>query len=753
MRRQRAIGIATSLALLASCTAEQPEPQESPGLPAEVAATHVGTAVCAQCHGEAYDAWRDSHHDLAMQEATPGTVLADFDDTSFSYAGTESTFSRRDGAFFVRTDGPDGELIDYQVAYTFGVEPLQQYLIEFPDGRLQALNIVWDTRPAADGGQRWFHLYPDENVDHRDILHWTRPLQNWNFMCAECHSTKVSKNYDAATDTFATTWAEIDVSCEACHGPGSKHAIDPVNVGLPSLKTPDDAQWVMNPDTGIAQRSSPRTSQTELETCARCHARRSILSEDYVHGEPLMNTHRPALLTEELYFADGQIMDEVYVYGSFLQSKMHAAGVTCSDCHDPHSAALKAPGNTVCARCHSPARFDTPAHHHHDGDRGTQCVDCHMPDRNYMVIDARRDHSFRVPRPNLSVVAGTPNACNGCHDDQPATWAYSNIVKWFGPVRQEPYGTRIDAGRRGALGAGQRLVDLVDDEAAPPIVRATAATLLSSNPHRATPAVLQRAARSNESLLRFGAAQAALSLGESDRVAVLVPLLDDPLRAIRIAAAGGLVGVTIASEAKPAFDAALDEYVAVQHLNADRPESHLNLGVVHASRRELESAVNEYRRAIGILPEFTAAYVNMADLYREAGQENAVETILRQGLLAAPEAAELHHSLGLSLVRQQRYDDALAALREAHDLGPANTRYAYVLGVALNSVGDTTAALEVLAAAHERRPTDRDVLFALVTMSRDAGATEQAFEYARKLLALDPGDQSARRLLHENAPQ
>ncbi|MCP4250922.1 MAG: hypothetical protein GY778_28120, partial [bacterium] len=129
---------------------------------------YVGRGVCAECHAKQTDGWRGSHHDLAMQEVNEQTVLGDFDDASFSYAGTTTTFTRRDGAFIVRTDGPDGELTDFPVAYVFGVVPLQQYLIAFPDGRYQALSIVWDTRPAAEGGGRWVHLYPSEATDHRD---------------------------------------------------------------------------------------------------------------------------------------------------------------------------------------------------------------------------------------------------------------------------------------------------------------------------------------------------------------------------------------------------------------------------------------------------------------------------------------------------------------------------------------------------------------------------------------------------------
>ncbi len=341
---------------------------------AAFAQDHVGGKVCGECHAQAYTAWRGSHHDLAMQVADERTVLGNFAQAKFTYAGTTSSFFRRDGRFVVRTDGPDGKLADYPVKYTFGVYPLQQYLIELPGGRLQALSIAWDTRPKAAGGQRWFHMYPGQGIKAGDPLHWTGIGQNWNFMCSECHSTNLRKNFDAKSGEFHTTWAEVNVSCEACHGPGARHVTwarsgadgRTADKGLAlALDERKGATWAADATTGQPRRSVPRTSAREVETCARCHARGSRISDDYVHGKPLLDTHRTALLEDSLYWVDGQMRDEVYNWGSFLQSRMNAAGVTCSDCHDPHTLKLRAAGNALCAQCHAPAKYDAPTHTHH----------------------------------------------------------------------------------------------------------------------------------------------------------------------------------------------------------------------------------------------------------------------------------------------------------------------------------------------------------------------------------------------------
>ena len=336
------------------------------------AATFVGSEACAACHQTEADLWHKSQHRLAMQHATENSVLGEFSDASFDYYGVHSRFFRRDGKYLVETDGPDGKLATFEVKYTFGVDPLQQYLVEFPDGRLQALSLAWDTRPKEQGGQRWFHLYPNEEIKHDDVLHWTKLNQNWNFMCAECHSTGVHKNYDAKNDRFATTWAEISVGCEACHGQGSRHVAwardqqswwpfakqnDRTKGLLVRFDERQDVVWRHDPSTGNPQRNfTPALVRKEVETCGLCHARRSEFSEDWIPGRSLSDTHVVSPLARGLYYADGQMRDEVYNYGSFKQSKMFAAGVTCSDCHEPHTAQLRAAVLAyVCNVTHPPS--------------------------------------------------------------------------------------------------------------------------------------------------------------------------------------------------------------------------------------------------------------------------------------------------------------------------------------------------------------------------------------------------------------
>lgn len=703
-----------------------------------------------------------------MQAANEHTVLGNFNNASFTYFDLTSTFYKREGKFFVRTDGPDGELHDYEIRYTFGVTPLQQYLIEFPGGRYQALSVAWDTRPKEEGGQRWFHLYPTEKIAYDDILHWTGLNQNWNHMCAECHSTNLNKNYEPEEDRFNTAWSEINVACEACHGPGSRHVAWAERAASNGKSSKDGdhglvvrladrqgVRWVIDPDSGNAQRSAPPKWSTEIEICARCHARRATISGDYVHGRPLHDTHLPALLEESLYHADGQIKDEVYVYGSFRQSKMYREGVTCSDCHEPHSLKLRAGGNAVCAQCHLPQKFDTRSHHFHKPDsKGASCVECHMPATTYMVVDPRRDHSIRIPRPDLSVKLNTPNACNQCHTDRSAEWAAEAVQKWYGhtPKGFQNFAEALHAGRRGAAKAERLLVQLASDDAAPNIARATALAQLGRYLSPTVLEVLQPTLHDHDPMIRASTLRALEALEPSARFQLTHHLLQDSVRAVRIEAARILAAVPqeqLTPEQRGVFAKAVEDYVAAQLVNADRPEPHLNLGILYLSRGDFSRAESAYHTALRLQPSFVQAYVNLADVYRVQQRDDKGEEALRKALEIAPQQGDVYHALGLLLVRQKRLAEAMTALAQAAKLRPESARYQYVYAVALNSTGKPQAAIQVLKEAHKRHANDRDILFALVTFERDRGNLDSAVGYGEKLVTLMPHDRSAQALLSQ----
>jgi tetratricopeptide (TPR) repeat protein len=698
----------------------------------------AGSAACASCHASEHAAWSGSQHALAMQQATDATVLGQFDETPFEAGGVMSRFFRRDGKFFVNTDGADGAPADFEVPYAFGVYPLQQYLVPLPGGRLQALGIAWDARPADAGGQRWFHLYPDQTLKAGNPLHWTGIDQNWNYQCADCHSTNVRKNYDPATASFSTAWSEISVGCEGCHGPASNHllwarresgwrALDGAKGLVNALDERRGVNW-LQAASGTATRSTPRTGSREIDTCARCHARRGQFTDAIHAGEPWLDGFRPALLEPGLYHADGQQRDEVYTWGSFLQSRMHAAGVTCADCHEPHSGKLRAAGNAVCSQCHEPAKFDTTAHHQHNASAGSECVACHMPATTYMIVDPRHDHSLRIPRPDRTLALGTPNACAACHADRGAQWAADAIAAWY-PQRKpgfQAFAETFAAADRGEPVASA-LIGVLGDAAQPALVRASALARLRAFPSDESLAAISAVLQDGDALLRATAAEALGDAQPGVRAERLAPLLRDSAHAVRMAAARALAGEPegrLLADERTSFEAALAEWTAAQQFNADRPESLTNLGTMSIERGRPDDAMTRFRQAIALDPTFVQAAVNLADTQRAIGDETGAEATLRQALDRDPQSAAVHHALGLALVRQQRATEAVAALKKAAALAPESARYAFVYAVALHDTGQRAEALSVLRAAMARHPHDRELRDALTTF--EAASTEPA---------------------------
>jgi Flp pilus assembly protein TadD len=672
-----------------------------------------------------------------MQHADATSVLGDFADREVTYFDETARFFRRGDAFFVETLDAAGKAAEYPIAYTFGVEPIQQYLVEFPGGRLQALPWLWDTRPETDGGRRWVHLYPDEYIAPGDGLHWTGRRQNWNYMCAECHSTNVVVGYDTTTDTFDTRYDEVSVGCEACHGPGSDH-VRLANEGDSSgdfglvidLDDHAGATWAMNPDTGIAALTEPALERPrQPEACGRCHARRGVLDEPYRYGQPLADTHRVSLLGGGLYFPDGQIRDEVYVYGSFLQSRMYQAGVTCSDCHEPHSATLiTGPDpNAVCAQCHSPSVFAVESHSGHTAE-AAGCVDCHMAARTYMVVDDRRDHGFRVPRPELAARTGSPDPCTGCHSDQSPAWAEAALADDGRDSDRPEFATALAASNAGHANA--ELLAVIGNSRLPGIARGTALAALAAPFTEADLKALVAALDAPDPLVRIGALETLNGFAPEEKAQVGAPLLGDPIMSVRIEAAIALADAFdyLDADGRRAFNEAASEFRRSRLLTASQSDSLVSLAAFERQLGNSDQARAAFERALHVDPTWSLVRLNYADFLRQEGEDSLGESILREGLEITPEDANLQHALGLLLVRQQRPDEGLFFLEEAARLAPDNPRYAYVLGVAFNSMNRPDAALETLAAAYQRHPADFDLGWAYATFLANRGDAERARE-------------------------
>lgn len=719
------------------------------------AGIHVGSQTCVGCHAAQAVAWTGSHHAHAMDHARPETMRGDFSGVVVESAGMKARFFREGDAYRVETGGSDGQPAIFTISHSLGWEPLQQYLVTFPDGRIQTLPWAWDTRPTAAGGQRWFLVYGDDPIAPSDSRYWTRLQQNWNHMCAECHTTDLRKGYDAAADRFRTTWSELGVGCEGCHGSGGGHvawarsgaANDDALKGFASIAATRPApDWAPDPTTGSPASGVARPAGDEVETCARCHARRGQIGIDWRPGRPLAKTHSPVSLSVGLFEDDGQMKDEVFNDQAFKQSLMYRKGVVCSDCHDPHSGKVRAAGSVVCSQCHQPERFESVAHTGHTPGSGKpDCIGCHMPAKTYMQVDRRHDHSFRIPRPDLSAAIGVPNTCSACHADRPASWAAEAVARWHGPVRKgyQSYAMTFHAARAGDAAAREALQRLALDAQVPALARATALDELASWPSVASDGAAVKGLSDIDPVVRAAAVR-LLEGQPSDRRRAALPLLHDTVRLVRITAGyllADLAPEDLSAADREALSAAVAEYEAAQAIDLDRPEARANLALLRIRQGRRDEAQVQYLAALRLDPSAAAIAVQLADLYRRTGREAQAELLLRLTLTATPDAAIAHHALGLSLIRQKRLGEALAELKAASEGDPATARFTFVYAVALQSAGRASEARSLLEAAFARHPADADIAAALLQGALQTGDSARALALVQRLVLLRPDDQ------------
>ena len=673
--------------------------------PLAAAADYVGSASCTGCHQSIYADWRQSDHFRAMLPVGEQSVYGDFDSRAVNLHGVDYRFFREDGRYLIETGGGVDKQT-HEPAYTFGHRPLQQYLIKLAGGRLQALNVAWDNRPSDAGGQRWFHLRDELPAD--SPFHWSRHLQNWNANCAECHSTGVSKNYDPSSQTYDTTFAEVNVACESCHGPGAEH-VTSARSGekiIPPLNTPAPPLWAHVQNEPVARPTS-EPSRAYINMCGGCHARRTVIGD--IHpGKPFTEQFQLTLLEGDLYYADGQIRDEVFVLGSYMQSKMYAAGVTCMNCHNPHTGAVRYDGNKLCAQCHAPARYETLTHLRHAlGTPGAQCVDCHMPARTYMQVDDRRDHRFGIPDPSLTASENIPNACTNCHQGKSPEWAMAAISQ---PPPMDRFALINARLRRFDPLAIKDAAAFIKDVSQPVIERAT--LLANLPPADASWKLAVDYLQSTPELLRYAAVRKLAEAPAAVRRSHLTDMVNDSSLLVRREVSKAMADIV--PQASATFTQSLEPRL-------DTPSAQSELGLLAQRLGRHEDAAAAYERAISIEPHYLPALLNLADLRRGLAEDEKAITLLRQAVQVAPDSSAANHSYALALVRRGQTTEALAFFEAATRQQDRQPRYAYVYAVALDSLAMTGKAIAVLRRASAEWPHQYDLLMLEVLYLEKSG--------------------------------
>jgi len=710
---------------------------------------YVTTKACTDCHQEQKTLWDMSDHSWAWLPATIENVLGDFNNTAFEHHGVTTRFSTDADKFWIETKDEKGSLQKYEIQYAVGVKPLQQYLIEQDGGRLQVLDIAWDTVT-----NKWFMVFPEQQDNiPGNALHWTGVYKNWNGRCAECHATDFKKYYDMPTRSFASTWSEPGVTCEACHGPGQAHV-----------------QWAEQPDIfelkaylgitekGLLKVKGQSPAEREIQLCAGCHSRRSAFTENSpMPGSAFSDNYNLALLRPDLYHSDGQIKDEVYVLGSFLQSKMYAAGVTCSDCHNPHSGQVKTTENTLCSQCHNSdgntrfpslvkKTYDSPSHHNHPvGSKGAQCVSCHMPETTYMAVDARRDHRFGIPNPQDSAAIGTPNACTGCHVGKDADWAIKTLNEWFPSSKMTTTEfavifNRVERSPNLQTNVAD-LMSIAENPELPAIIRASAFEKLLPYGAELSWRNLKRYLTHESPFIRAATTRLFQQSPPNVAIANLIPRLSDKMRAVRIAAARSLVTISptyFTPDQRELFSGAFIEFQRSLLAGADHPSTQMGLAGLALSFRNIKAAKAAIGEALIIDPQLSDAWIMKAKLETAERRPDLVEKTMQDAQTALPDSFVIFQYFGNYLASQRQFDRAISNLEKAALLSGDDPFVLTDYAAVLSQAGEYPKALSVLNALLGQQPDNVTVLFLKANAQLELGQTEQSKKTVKQLLAINP---------------
>lgn len=685
-------------------------PNKSPHSDAFIVSnTYVGDKECTSCHSKAYNEWKGSHHDMAMQVANSTTVLGDFNDVQITLDGVNYLFTRNGQDYIVKTKEIDGSQHTFKIGYTFGVEPLQQYLVDFEDGKKQVLRVTWDTVKKT-----WYHQYAGDSIDPHDWMHWTGVSQNWNTMCAECHSTNLEKHYNVEGDSYNTTYSSINVSCESCHGPASKH----INWAKSNDKYSDNNTYLAGLNSQLDQ----------MNSCAPCHARRTKLTENLNPNIPFEDQYILQNLSTEFYHGDGQILEEDYVFGSFIQSEMYHQDVKCTDCHNPHTLELKMKGNNLCMQCHEP-KYNSPDHHFHKTEtEGSQCINCHMTGKTYMGNDFRRDHSFRIPRPDQSVQFSMPNACNQCHTDKSNFWAAEKVKAWYGSEREPHFSDYLLVSNKDALSANeiQQINAFINNLDYPAIARATAVDNMNIASEQQYETVLSRLDDPSP-LVRYNALRKFDIAPPELRVQIASKHLSDTTKMVRIAAADLLTDLDaslLSNLNQSVLNKAQNELKTMLLTNADFSTGRMQLGDYYYKKKQFNKAINQYEIALKKDSLLLPAYTNLATTYSQIGNTMKALETLNILINKSPNMSRAYYLRGLVNFELNKADEAISDLKQAVKLNPSDTRSLYNIATYYYQNKNYSNAETFVRDAIAIEPANRDYQYLLALIYKEQGKTD-----------------------------
>lgn len=695
---------------------------------------YTGSVSCRQCHEDFYKLWATSHHGLAMQPYTAEFAAGELQPLASPIKIGRHEYAVEidpNGGRVLQTGAGDGNA--YCIVHVLGGRNVYYFLTPMERGRLQVLPLAFDVRR-----KEWFETamsalrhFPGAAADAP--VEWTDPFYTFNTSCYGCHVSQLSTNYDPATDTYHTTWAEPGINCETCHGPGAEHVKTYLAAASKGDK-PEGLKLVSTKNFTVEQTNSQ---------CASCHAKLSHVSPAFGAGQRYFDHFDLIGMEHQDFYPDGRDLGENYTYTSWRMSPCVKSGqLDCMHCHTSsgrYRFVGPEPANHVCLPCHAERVANATDHTHHAADsEGNKCIACHMPTTEFARM-TRSDHSMRPPAPAATLAFKSPNACNLCHTDEDAEWADNHVRQWHADDYQQSIleqGNLVNAARTQDWKTLDKILEYVDRPDRDEVIAASLIRLLrTSDSQKQWPVLVGALQRDSSPLVRAAAADVLGAYLTDSSLKALLNATRDEYRLVRIRAATSLARVP--TEMVPVSDmqdlaAATAELKAALGAHSDDYVSHYNLGNFHMDRREYPQAISAFEAAIKLRADYLPPYVNASLAYNAGGQNSKAEASLKAALKIDPNSVAAHLNLGMLLAEQGRMGDAETAFVAALRSDPNSALAAYNLGIIL-AKDRMSDALKWCGRASTLQPDNPKYAYTYAFYLRQSGSADRAIEVLRGL--------------------
>jgi tetratricopeptide (TPR) repeat protein len=709
---------------------------------------YAGSVSCRECHEKFYQLWSTSRHGLAMQPYTSEfarkELTAQEDEIKIGSSSYRADISGPDG--FVRERGAGGER-KYRIEHVLGGKNVYYLLTPLEKGRLQTLPVAYDTQRKEwfDTAASGIRHFPGGQTGQQ--VNWKDPAYTFNTSCHGCHVSQLTSNYDLETDTYATTWAEPGINCEACHGPSAEH--NRVFREAPKGHKPEDIKIITWKNFTPEQKNA---------ACSICHAKMSPVTANFAPGDRFFDHFDMATLEDPDFYPDGRDLGENYTYTSWMLSPCAKTGkldcVTCHTSSGRYRFKAEEKANDACMPCHENHVENATAHtHHQQGSTGNKCISCHMPKTSFARMN-RTDHSMQPPSPSATIAYKSPNACNLCHADKDAAWADKYVREWRPRDYQAPVLKRaslVDSARKRDWIQLPAMLEYIAGKGRDEIFATSLIRMVpASGDSRIIPMLLETI-KDTSPLVRGAAAEALQHVQSSEAVRALVTASGDEYRLVRVRAASSLASypnLPLNETDRSTVEAANKEYLASLTARPDQWSSHYNLGNYYLNRQDFGSAISSYDMALKLEPRAVLAMVNESMAYARTGDNTKADELLQKALKLAPNNPAANFNLGLLKAEQNDPKGAELYLKEALKADPQMAQAAYNLCI-ITSKDRINEAVVWCRKAVELRPQDPQYAYTLAFYLNRKGERDEAIRTLTAIMEKHPGYKDAEMLLRE----